>query len=334
MREELHEAGIQVHAAESGSFSLTGRLKRLMAFRKIVRENRDCVIALLLGNYVAGGPMILAGRLGGAKCVIRADLQPPMPPITRRHKLSIALKDRFVHRVVVGALNNIDAFVSETGRSRNKFRVVHTGIDMSRFQPDAGRTAARRNLGYTPNERVVGTISRLGEARKGMSQFLDTASAVHRDFPDARFLIIGDGPLRGDLEAQARDLGVTEVTNFAGWRSDVPAMLAAMDVFVMPSLFEGGPTTVLEAMAMAKATVATCVGMVPEVIEDGVDGLIVPPGDVTAMSLAVARVLSDEALRARMGAAARSRAEAQFSIDTMVEQYIAVFADARDGNRR
>jgi glycosyltransferase involved in cell wall biosynthesis len=113
---------------------------------------------------------------------------------------------------------------------------------------------------------------------------------------------------------------------FTGWRKDVPAVLAAFDVFVMPSTYEGGPTSVLEAMAMALPVVATRVGMVPEVIADGVSGLVVPPADVAALAAAVVRLVADGDLRAGIAERAHQAAHRNFSIDEMVERYLRAFA--------
>jgi glycosyltransferase involved in cell wall biosynthesis len=134
--------------------------------------------------------------------------------------------------------------------------------------------------------------------------------------------------LRPGFEQQARELGIGDRVIFAGWRTDVPALLAAMDVFVMPSLFEGGPTTVLEAMAMALPTAATRVGMVPEVMEHGETGMIVEPGDSAGLAHAISALVADGDLRGRMGQQARAKAIEDFSIDLMVERYLALFASA------
>jgi glycosyltransferase involved in cell wall biosynthesis len=237
--------------------------------------------------------------------------------------------DRLVDRVVVGAVENREAFARLTGRNPAKVSVIHTGIELERFQPGDGRAELRASLGYAPDELVVGTLSRLSDTRKGVADFLAMAARVASGCAAARFLIVGEGVLRPALERQAEELGIRDRVTFAGWRTDVTAVLAGMDVFVMPSLFEGGPTTVLEAMAMAKPVVATCVGMVPEVIVDSATGLIVPPGDPEALAEAVGRLLDDEPLRREMGQRARAKAEADFSIDLMVERYLAVFAQAR-----
>lgn len=327
MRAQLAAADVTVHASEDLDTSPLGRVRRVQRLAQVVRHYKRCVLALMMGYHTFGGPATLAGRLGGARAILRADLQPPMPPITSAERFSVRIKDALTDRVVVGAMENIDAFETLIGRPRDLMRVIHTGIPLERWEPDRGREAARAGLGYSAEDVVVGTTSRLGEERKGIAEFVEMAALVSASHPRARFLVIGEGHLRPRLEAQAARLGLGQRIIFTGWRSDVPELVAAMDVFVMPSLFEGGPTSVLEAMAMRKPVVATSVGMVPEVVEHGKAGIVVPPGEAAALARGVNQLLADEAGRRQMAAAARAHALQDFSIDRMVERYLVAFAD-------
>jgi glycosyltransferase involved in cell wall biosynthesis len=327
MRAQLAAADVTVHASEDLDTSPRGRIRRVKRLAGVVRQYRRCVLALMMGYHTFGGPATLAGRLGGARAIVRADLQPPMPPITLLERTGVTLKDLMTDGVVVGALENVDAFVSLLGRRRQMIRVIHTGIPLGQWQPDHGRTTTRMALGYTDDELVIGTTSRLSEERKGIAQFIDMAAQVAAEHPRARFLIVGDGSLRPQLEAQAMRLQVADKVIVTGWRSDVPQLVAAMDVFVMPSLFEGGPTSVLEAMAMRKPVVATSVGMVPEVVEDGRSGLIVPPGNAKALAAAVGQLLANDDGRLQMAEAARAQALQDFSIERMIDRYLTAFAE-------
>jgi glycosyltransferase involved in cell wall biosynthesis len=329
MRAALVDAGVEVRTIEGdGDRSLAGHLRRNRSYAALIREYRGCVLALMMGYFTRGGGVTLAGALAGAGAIVRADLTPPEPPITLRQKLALRLKDRLLNRVVVGAIENRDAFARQMRRAAAKIDVIHTGIELDRFQPGEGREAVRNAFAFQEDTLLVGTVSRLSDERKGLKHFIDMAATVAPAHPPARFLIVGDGVLRPGLEQRARELGIADRVIFAGWRTDIPEMLAAMDVFVMPSLFEGGPTTVLEAMAMAKPVVASRVGMVPEVLEHGETGLIVKPGDSHALADAVDQLLSDGTLRARMAERARRKSVDDFSIDLMVERYLTVFAHA------
>jgi glycosyltransferase involved in cell wall biosynthesis len=335
VRSALAQADVEVHTiAADGDVSLGGRLRRHRSFMATVRAHPGCVLVLIMGYFTRGGGMTLAAKQAGAAAIVRADLTAPEPPISVKERVSLRLKDALTDRVVVGAIENRQAFAEVMGRAAAKIDVVNTGIQLERFEPGSGRTGAREGLGYAPTDLVVGAVCRLDDERKGMRQFIEMAARVSLTVRDARFLIAGDGVLRSDLEQRAAELGVRERLTFAGWRADVPAMLAAMDVFVMPSLYEGGPTSVLEAMAMGLPTVASRVGMVPEVVDHGANGVIVAPGDAGALAEATSVLLLDGELRARMGAAARRTALERFSIESMADGYLRVFAGALAARRR
>ncbi|MGH2370036.1 MAG: glycosyltransferase, partial [Chloroflexota bacterium] len=230
MRARLAEAGVDVRAIEGGAdSSRLARLRRFRAFTSLFREYDGGVLALMMGYCSRAGAVTLAGSLAGAGAIVRADLTPPEPPITRRQTLTLRLKDRLTDRVVVGAVENVDAFVRQMGRDASKMKVVHTGIELDRFRPGEGRDAFRQAFGYAPDTLVIGTMSRLDDTRKGVDYFLELAARVAPSAPQARFLIVGDGVLRPGLEQQATDLGIRDRVTFAGWRSDIPHVLAGMD---------------------------------------------------------------------------------------------------------
>jgi glycosyltransferase involved in cell wall biosynthesis len=327
MRDELAAAGVQVEVLLAGTGPvLLRRLKELASLVRVLRRHRGGVLGLMMGYFTRGGGVTLAGRLAGMRGIVRADLTPPEPPITRRSAFFLRCKDIATDRVVVGACENVVAFKQETGRRASKMRVIHTGIELDRFEPGAWRDVARQELGYSPTQLVVGTVARLDDERKGIRGFLRSAAIAGREVDSLRFLIVGEGLHRPAYEALAGELGIADRVTFAGWRSDVPRMLDAMDIFIMPSDFEGGPTSVIEAMAMSQPVIATSVGMVPEIIEDGVSGVIVGPGDVQAMAQALCALAANADLRNAMGANARRRALSSLSIARMTDEYLKLFA--------
>ncbi|MCW2608616.1 MAG: glycosyl transferase group 1 [Frankiales bacterium] len=175
-----------------------------------------------------------------------------------------------------------------------------------------GRLAARRELGLTPDQPVVLTVGRL-TVMKGQRHLLDALPELTARVPDLAVVLVGDGHLRETLGKQAADLGVAHVVRFAGQRSDARALLDAADVFVLPSLTEGMPLAVLEAMEAGLPVVATRAIGVEEVVDDGVTGLLVPIGDPRALAAALDRLLGDAPLRARLGAAGRDRYLSSFT---------------------
>jgi glycosyltransferase involved in cell wall biosynthesis len=163
------------------------------------------------------------------------------------------------------------------------------------------------------------------ERRKGLNYFLEMAAVVHAKRPDVRFLLVGDGDLRPELEAQAKQLQLDDVLVFTGARRDVPRLYAAFDVFVMPSLYEGCQYSLLEAMAMARPVVTTPAGIGAVVVRDGETGRLVPYRDVPALASAVQDVLADPARAQRMAEAGRQVIVERFSLDAMVEELLQVY---------
>jgi glycosyltransferase involved in cell wall biosynthesis len=197
-------------------------------------------------------------------------------------------------------------------RSSVPVEVVVHGTDPSlAVTGEAARAAARAELGLAPDARVVGSVGNF-TAKKDQATLLRAVAEVPpADLGgggDAVLVLVGLGPLEGELRALARDLGIAERVVFAGSRDDVFALLPALDVFALSSRFEGLPIALLEAMASGVAPVATRVGGIPEVITDGRDGVLVDPGDPTGLAAALTRVLGDDDERARIAACARARA--------------------------
>jgi glycosyltransferase involved in cell wall biosynthesis len=186
------------------------------------------------------------------------------------------------------------------------------------LRPGDGR-AVRAELGIGEDEPVVGTVCII-RSEKALDVLVRAAAIVIRGFPNLRVLIVGDGPARASVEAVTDRLGLSERVLFTGARADVPDVLAAMDVAVLSSDYEGIPLSILEFMDAGKPIVATRVGGIPEVIEDGVHGMLVPPRDEAAMAAAVEGVLRDMDRGREMGARARDRCRREFSIDRTVER--------------
>jgi glycosyltransferase involved in cell wall biosynthesis len=235
-------------------------------------------------------------------------------------------------RVVARALDRVIAvsgaarqfLVARKGYPADKIVVVPNGRDLSVFAPGLHRAETRKALDADDAVPLVGVVARL-DAQKGHVHLLSAWPAVLREFPTARLLVVGDGPLAGALRDQAAALGIARHVSFLGFRSDVPRLLDAIDVLALPSLYEGMPLTVIEASAMAKPVVATAVDGTVEVVRDGVTGALVPPADHLALARALLRVLGDRDRAARMGRAGRSHVLDRFSIDRHVETTARVY---------
>jgi glycosyltransferase involved in cell wall biosynthesis len=209
------------------------------------------------------------------------------------------------------------------GIPRQKTTVVHEGVDVERITqlPTANVHAAFYLPTHAP---IVGNIGAL-VAQKGQHHLIDAAAIVVRAVPDSRFVICGEGELRQSLEEQIKRKHLERHVFLAGFRADVLELLKGFDLFALSSLQEGLCTSLVDAMAASKASVATRVGGVPEVVADGETGYLVPPRDHEALADRIVALLKDDARRAQMGEAALKRARKLFTVDHMVEGTLATY---------
>jgi glycosyltransferase involved in cell wall biosynthesis len=213
------------------------------------------------------------------------------------------------------------------GIGADRISLIPNGIDADRFVQEASAEAAPGRLGVTSDRYVIGVVGRLS-GEKGHRHFFEAVAPLCRERPQLRCLIVGDGPLRGALESEVSRLGIRDQVTFAGFRRHIAGMYSLMDMVVLPSLGEGLPVTLLEAMAMGRPTVATRVGGVPEVIRDGQEGLIVPPEDPASLRSAMVRVLDDSVLSERLGRAAAATVRSRFGADALEKRTRQVYRDA------
>jgi len=232
---------------------------------------------------------------------------------------------RQVCRLADCVLANADAVGSwlvGQGYNPAKIVVIRNGVDLEPFSHPPDTVRIRHELGVPSGIPLVAVASRLNPL-KGIEHFLKAAAIVGRRLPDVRFLVIGEtspaeGSYLGVLSDLADRLGIRDRVVFTGLRRDVPDLLACAAVSVMPSLNEALPNVLLESMAAGAPVVSTRVGGTPEVVEDGVTGLLVPPGNAGALARAIDRVLSDPDLAVRLGQSGREFVRRRFSMDAMV----------------
>lgn len=199
---------------------------------------------------------------------------------------------------------------------------VPTGIDLARYAP-GDRAAARRQLGLAETAPIVGIVATL-RSWKGHRYLLEAFAQL--DNVDARLVIVGDGPGRDNLRCQAAELGIDARVVMPGNREDVGTWLSAFDVFVLPSYAnEGVPQAIMQAQASGLPVITTPVGSIPEIVADRATGLLVPPRDVAKLRDALAELLSDEALRHRLGAAALAQARERYSDEHMLDRMEEIF---------
>jgi glycosyltransferase involved in cell wall biosynthesis len=228
---------------------------------------------------------------------------------------------RLADRIVVNAES-----LRPRGRAARRTDVIPSGVDTERFRAGEPRAQAKARLDVPAARPVIGTVGRL-EARKGTATLIEAAARLRAEYvPDLLLVVAGDGPLSAELSALAARLGIAEHVRLLGDRPDVREVLAALDVFVLPSRTEGMSNALLEAMAMERPVVATAVGGTPEVMGRDPAGVLVPAADPDAMARAVARLLAAPDLAARLGSAARRRVEEHYGARAMVRRLEAVYA--------
>jgi glycosyltransferase involved in cell wall biosynthesis len=215
------------------------------------------------------------------------------------------------------------------GVEARKIAVVREGIDVERIEraPDRSQEV-RQMLGIRAGERIAANVAAL-VAHKGQRYLVAAVPAIRAARPDARVVIFGEGELRGELEAQARELGLGDALLLAGFRppQEIPSILKAIDVFVLSSVEEGLGTSLFDAMAAGAPIVATRAGGIPEIVREGETGLLVPPRDPGALAEAVVRLLNDATLSRRLAEAAARFVHAEGTKERMVEETVRVYEE-------
>jgi glycosyltransferase involved in cell wall biosynthesis len=266
---------------------------------------------------------VLSGRSGARRMGVRRVDFALRGPLSR-------LKYRACD-VVVAVSGAIAAVLERERLPAERIRVVYEGVPAR--PPLPGGVEALRALGLPQTAEVVGNVAAL-TGHKDHATLLEAAALVVPRRPEARFVIVGEGERRAELEARTRALGLAERVVFAGFRDDVDRLLPAFDVFCLTSHLEGLGTSLLDAMAFGRPVVATAAGGIPEAVEDGVTGVLVEPEDADGLAGALDGVLEDIDLRRRMGKAARRVFERRFTIDRVAQAHLALYAKVERGEDR
>lgn len=312
LEREVTALGVPAFRVSRNGLADPTALPRLLGF--IRRERPDVVHTHLRKSDLVGQ---LAAALAGVP--VRVSSIHNTDPWRRKAALSRInrLLNSPCQRVIAVSQEVHDYLLATHAYPPEKLVTIDNGIDLARFdpqrQPPADLAAA---WGLDPTAPTIGVIGRL-EPQKGHSVLLEAAVRVTRELGEARFLVIGDGPLRTQLEARRSGLGLDGRVIFTGVLRDIPATLAALDLVAFSSLWEGLPVTMLEAMAMARPVVATAVGGIPGVLCDGENGVLVRAGDPEALAHGLLRVLRDPQLARRLGQQAREVVLQHYSAQTM-----------------
>jgi glycosyltransferase involved in cell wall biosynthesis len=243
----------------------------------------------------------------------------------------------FLDGFIVRHADRVIAVSKEIGRkarlagiAQGKILLIENGVNLERFTANTSPEAIKESLGIKKEALVVGTIGALTK-EKGHLYLLRAALKVIRICPEAIFLLVGDGIERPGLEKTASYLGIKDSVIFAGMRKDVPEILSVLNVFALPSLNEGLPMALLEAQGAQIPVVATSVGAIPDVLQDGVTGILIPPKDPQAMAEAIIMILSDKKLASGIAQKGFDRVKDHFSSEKMASKYLSIYKELIEG---
>ena len=228
---------------------------------------------------------------------------------------------------LIAVSSSIVAKIEHEGRHGPPVSLIYNGIDLERYDQQVPCCTLREEYGLPESGPLVGVVARL-EPEKGHPTLLEAWPSVLAAYPDASLLIVGEGTRRAALEEQAAALGLTRSVIFTGRRDDVPAVTKSLDVAVLPSYREAQGLTILEAMALSRPVVASNVGGIPEMIEDGRTGLLVEPHDAEALAGAIVRLLSDHPLADTLGRNGHDLVHDRFCVELMVRAVETIYDEA------
>lgn len=275
----------------------------------------------------------VAGRIAGIPyniCTIATPIEKFDIGVLRKgiyrfiDRLTESSVDRFI--VVSDSLEKL--LTSKRGISAKRVVKIHNGIELHKYHPAYNSGKLRIELGISQDVPLIGSIGRIIWS-KGLEYLIEATKEIFILYPQARLLIVGEGPFKNKLVLKCKKLGIINNVIFTGFINDIREILSSIDLLVFPSLSEGFPMVVLEAMAMGKPIVATRIDGITEQISDGKEGLLVPPKDPSALAEAVSKLIGNRKLAKSMGLAARKKAEAEFSVEKMIAETEKVYQSLR-----
>ena len=310
----------------------------LLIFRQLLHFFRANGVDILhTHGYKANILASLAARLTGAPRVVRTvhGLPEPFRGFQRIKMMTYALFNDVIDRYITDKIIAVSMDLKQSFQTRyddGRVICVHNAIDLQRIKVDSDPINKKKELQIPPSSRVIGTVGRLTPI-KAVSDFVRAARLIADERSDVVFLIVGDGPLRRVLEKLSRELRLETVVRFLGHRDDVYDLINLMDIFVLPSLHEGLPTALLEALAMGKRVVATRVGGIPEVITHLGTGVLVNPRDPSHLAEACLTLLSDSVDTNDLTSAKRNFENSQFTADANGRKVADLYTDLFLSNR-
>ena len=333
----LDRSAYEVRALSLSRGSAVQRLRRLGLEVEVIEQPDDETAASELAAYLRREEIDLLhahmyrAEVVGARAAMEAGTPVVMATVHSSRVRSpmdiatLAALTPVMDRLIVPSAS-IAAKVRVEGRGAAQFTIIPNGVDLARFDLPVTACALRREFGIPGGAPLLGVVARL-EPEKGHRYLVEAMPAILRGAPETWLVMVGEGSLETELQARAAALPrpASERIIFTGRREEVAAITGEIDVAVLPSLREAQGISILEAMARRRPVVASAVGGIPEVLTDGVDGLLVPPADPAALAEACIRLACSPSLRRQLGEAGRATVEARFSLDAMVRRVEEVY---------
>lgn len=330
LEDRLQGTGIAICEFRSrGGIDSPSGLRQLLRMTWFLRSF-DIVHTHDLWSNLLGVP---AARLAGIPAIVssRRDLS-HLEWYQGRRRVCLKWIQNLGGAVVTNAAPIRDVLLREDGFDPRKVRVIHNGVDVAKFK--LARKDRIRLFPEAGDGKLVVLVGNMHTDVKGHPWLIAAAPAVLEQFPDTRFVLVGEGEQRSHFEKQVRDLGVLQSFLFLGRRSDIPEILASCDIAVLPSRAEGLPNAVLEYMAAGLPVIASRVGGNAELVQDGVTGMLVPSEDSAALSAALLKLLSEPALAARLAQAGHEFTVRNFSFERLVQDLDALYTELLSEKRR
>lgn len=314
----LRNRGIRILVPDHPPGSRIGSfVNDVRGLTELFRQNAIDVVHIQSSNPDGGRRAILAARLAGIRAIVKTEHLPPSVNAGALTRWVVKPFDALTDVIITDAESSRAEQIALLGRPPGKVRRVYCGIDLGRFDPNHDVSLAKARLGLDPSLPVIGAIGRLTE-QKGHTYFVEAARRIREAKVPAQFILIGNGHLEAPLREQVRKDGLEGCFHFLGYQPQTPPFIEAMDVAVMPSLFEGFSLSVLEFMAMAKPIVVTDHPSFLESVENETSALMVPQRDADALAQAILRLIRDPALARRLANEALHKVRGHFGMNRLL----------------
>ncbi len=321
--EKLQDQGVVVQIIPSGgSFDL--KLIRNI-YRLIKKEKFDIIHSHLLDmNFYSS----ISARIAKVHhvCTEHGDIH----HISKKFNIKTYIKAKaishFSNKIVFVSKYTKDKYMNIVKVPEGENAIIYNGIDIKEYEEPIEIQRKKAEIGIKEGEFVIGNVANLYPV-KGQTYLLKAAKIIIKELPNTKYLIVGRGELENDLKKEANDLGIDFNIKFLGFREDVKELLKIMDIFVLPSLSEGLPLSLIEAMASKVPVVATGVGGIPEVIDDGINGFLITPADPDALASKIIHLLKDRSLANKLVNQSYKNIQQQFSLHTMFHKYSEIYSN-------